>query len=192
MTEREKMKNGLWYDANYDKELLTERLRAEDLCFEFNMTKPSDTKKRDEILKKLLPNKEKDVTILAPFYADYGYNCIIGSRTFINHNAYFMDGAVIKIGDDCFIGPKCGIYTAEHPLFYQERNLGLEKAEPVTIGNNVWIGADVTILSGVKIGNNAVIGAKSLVTKNIPDNAVAAGNPCRVIKYICEKDRITK
>lgn len=190
MTEKEKLKKGLWYDANYDEELLKERERAEDLCLEFNSTKPSDKKTKEEVLKKLLPNKKEDAVILSPFYTDYGYNCIIGEKTFINHNAYLMDGAEIKIGDNCFIGPNCGMYTAAHPIFFEERNKGLEKALPINIGDNVWIGGDVTILPGVSIGNNSVIGAKSLVTKDIPANVVAFGNPCRVIRKISEKDKI--
>ena len=190
MTEKEKLKKGLWYDANYDEELLKERKRAEDLCLEFNSTKPSDKKTKEEVLKKLLPNKKEDTVILSPFYTDYGYNCIIGEKTFINHNAYLMDGAEIKIGDNCFIGPNCGMYTAAHPIFFEERNKGLEKALPINIGDNVWIGGDVTILPGASIGNNSVIGAKSLVTKDIPANVVAFGNPCRVIRKISEKDKI--
>ena len=101
-----------------------------------------------------------------------------------------MDGAEIKIGDNCFIGPNCGMYTAAHPIFFEERNKGLEKALPINIGDNVWIGGDVTILPGASIGNNSVIGAKSLVTKDIPANVVAFGNPCRVIRKISEKDKI--
>ena len=190
MTEKEKLKKGLWYDANYDEELLKERERAEDLCLEFNSTKLSDKKTKEEVLKKLLPNKKEDTVILSPFYTDYGYNCIIGEKTFINHNAYLMDGAEIKIGDNCFIGPNCGMYTAAHPIFFEERNKGLEKALPINIGDNVWIGGDVTILPGASIGNNSVIGAKSLVTKDIPANVVAFGNPCRVIRKISEKDKI--
>lgn len=120
MTEKEKLKKGLWYDANYDEELLKERERAEGLCLEFNSTKPSDKKTKEEVLKKLLPNKKEDTVILSPFYTDYGYNCIIGEKTFINHNAYLMDGAEIKIGDNCFIGPNCGMYTAAHPIFLKK------------------------------------------------------------------------
>ena len=160
------------------------------MCLEFNSTKPSDKKTKEEVLKKLLPNKKEDTVILSPFYTDYGYNCIIGEKTFINHNAYLMDGAEIKIGDNCFIGPNCGMYTAAHPIFFEERNKGLEKALPINIGDNVWIGGDVTILPGASIGNNSVIGAKSLVTKDIPANVVAFGNPCRVIRKISEKDKI--
>lgn len=192
MTEKEKMLKGIWYDANYDKTLSAERITAQDLCFEFNHTKPSDVKAKQIILKKLLPKMGKNVSILAPFYTDYGYNCIIGDETFINYSAYFMDGRPITIGKNCFIGPNCGIYTANHPFLAEERNMGLEKAEPVTIGDNVWIGGDVTILPNVTIGNNCVIGAGSVVTKNIPDNVIAAGNPCKVIRTITEKDSVLK
>lgn len=148
MTEREKMEKGLWYDANYDAELLEERLQAEDLCFAFNQTRPKESERKEEILKQLLPHKGEHVTILSPFYTDYGYNCRIGEETFLNHNAYLMDGAPITIGKHCFIGPNCGMYTANHPLVAEERNQGLEQARPITIGDNVWIGADVTILPG--------------------------------------------
>ena len=186
MTEREKLEKGLWYDANYDAELLEERLQAEDLCFAFNQTRPKETERKEELLKQLLPHKGERVTILAPFYTDYGYNCRIGEETFLNHNAYLMDGAPITIDKHCFIGPNCGMYTANHPLVAEERNQGLEQARPITIGDNVWIGADVTILPGVTIGEGSVIGAKSVVTKDIPANSVAVGNPCRVIRTINE------
>ena len=135
---------------------------------------------------------QKDVSILAPFYTDYGYNCIIGEKTFINHNAYLMDGATITIGKNCFIGPNCGMYTANHPLIAEERNKGLEKALSITIEDDVWIGADVTILSGVKIGKGSVIGAKSVITKDIPSGVIAIGNPCSVVRPITEADRIIK
>lgn len=190
MTEREKLQKGLWYDANNDVELLNQRLEAEELCFELNHTRPKDINKKEEILKRLLPHRGIETTILTPFYTDYGYNCIIGDNTFINHNAYLMDGAPISIGSFCFIGPNCGMYTATHPIIAEDRNKGLEKALPITIGNNVWIGADVTILPGVTIGEGSIIGAKSVVTKDIPSFVIAVGNPCRVIRPITEKDRI--
>ena len=101
-----------------------------------------------------------------------------------------MDGASISIGKHCFIGPNCGMYTATHPLLAEERNRGLEKNKPITVGDNVWIGGDVTILPGASIGNNSVIGAKSVVVGTIPSNVVALGNPCRVIRHISEKDSI--
>lgn len=190
MTEHEKMQQELWYDANNDKELLNLREDAEELCYLLNQTSPKMKKKREEIMGKLLPNRGKKTTILTPFYTDYGFYCFIGDNTFINHNAYLMDCAPIRIGSDCFIGPNCGMYTAIHPLVAEERNQGIEKAKPIKIGNNVWIGADVTILSGVKIGENSVIGAKSVVTKDIPANVIAVGNPCRVLRKITEQDRI--
>ena len=192
MTEKEKMQKGMWYDANFDKELLAERIEADGLCYEFNHTHPKEAEKRAEILDKLLPNKGENVSILVPFIADYGKNCFIGEGTFINYGAYLMDGAPITIGKSCFIGPNCGMYTATHPLLAEERNRGLEKAKPITIGDNVWLGGDVTILPGVTIGEGSVIGAKSLVNKDIPPNVVAVGNPCRVIRAITEEDRINR
>ncbi|MEF2782182.1 sugar O-acetyltransferase [Erysipelotrichaceae bacterium HCN-30851] len=190
MIEREKLEKGLWYDANNDKDLLEERLYAEELCFLYNQTNPRDTDRKEELLKKLLPNREANVTVLSPFYADYGYRCYIGEDTFINHNAYLMDGAKISIGSHCFIGPNCGMYTANHPLLASERNRGLEKASPIIIEDDVWIGADVTILPGVRIGKGSVIGAKSVVTKDIPSNVIAAGNPCQILRAITEEDSI--
>lgn len=112
MTESEKMKLGLWYDANYDQELSEKREKAEDLYFTFNHTAPKEKELREDILKKLLPKMGERVTILSPFYTDYGYNCNIGSDCFINHNAYLMDCAPITLGSHCFIGPNCGMYTA--------------------------------------------------------------------------------
>ena len=190
MTEREKLEKGLWYDANYDTELLEERANAEELYFYFNHTNPKDAAKKEEILKQLLPHKGENITILSPFYTDYGYNCFIGNETFINHNAYLMDCAPITIGKHCFIGPNCGMYTAIHPIVAKERNQGLEMAKPITIKDNVWIGGDVTILPGVTIGEGSVIGAKSLVTKDIPANVIAVGNPCRVVRPITDEDLI--
>ena len=190
MTEHEKMQQELWYDANNDKELLNLREDAEELCYLLNQTSPKMQEKREAVMEQLLPNRGKETTILSPFYTDYGYNCFIGNNTFINHNAYLMDGAPIKIGSYCFIGPNCGMYTATHALIAEERNQGLEKAKPIEVGNNVWIGGDVTILPGVKIGDNSVIGAKSVVTKDIPANVIAVGNPCEVLREITEQDRI--
>lgn len=190
MTEREKLEKGLWYDANYDTELLEERANAEELYFYFNQTNPKDAAKKEDILKQLLPHKGENITILSPFCTDYGYNCFIGNETFINHNAYLMDCAPITIGKHCFIGPNCGMYTAIHPIVAKERNQGLEMAKPITIKDNVWIGGDVTILPGVTIGEGSVIGAKSLVTKDIPANVIAVGNPCRVVRPITDEDLI--
>lgn len=189
MTEKEKMEAKMWYDANYDKEILEFRAKAEDLCFELNNTRPSETEKRAEILKELFPNMEENCVVLSPVYTDYGFYTKIGHDTFINHNAYFMDGCGITIGSHCFIGPNCGMYTAIHATVAEERNQGLEKALPIVIGDNCWLGGDVTILPGVTIGDNTIIGAGSVVTKDIPANVIAVGNPCRVLRPITDADR---
>lgn len=190
MTEAEKMKKQQWYDANFDEDLVTQRLLAEDLCFELNNIRPKDTEKRNEILQKLLPQMEENVTVLSPFLTDYGCYSKIGHDTFINHNAYLMDGGTITIGHHCFIGPNCGMYTAVHPTLTNERNQGLERALPIVIGDNCWIGANVTILPGITIGSNTIIGAGSVATKDIPSNVIAVGNPCKVLREITEKDKI--
>lgn len=190
MREAEKMVRGLWYDANFDEELVAQRQAAENLCFELNRTRPDDKARRNTILRELLPDMGEGCVILSPFMVDYGSHCHIGHDTFINHNAYLMDGGSITIGHHCFIGPNCGIYTALHPLLSKERNSGQEKALPVVIGDNCWIGADVTILAGVTIGEEAVIGAGSVVTKDVPAHVAAAGNPCRVLRAITENDSI--
>lgn len=190
VTEQDKMRAGLWYDANFDPELLALRAEAEELCHRLNQTSPKDVDQLGELFAKLLPRRGNDVTIMTPFHADYGSNCVIGDHTFINHNAYLMDCAKITIGSWCFIGPSCGMYTAVHPLLPAERNKGLEQARPITIGDNVWIGGDVTILPGVTIGDGAVIGAGSVVTRDIPAGVVAVGNPCRVLREITQQDSI--
>ncbi|MBQ6976831.1 MAG: sugar O-acetyltransferase [Selenomonadaceae bacterium] len=181
LTAKTEMLNGEWYNANFDEELLRERIFVKDLCFDFNNTKLCDAEKRRELLKKILPNVDvTTIEILSPFIVDYGYNIFIGEGSFFNHNIYLMDCAKIQFGKKCFVGPNCGFYTAIHPFDVERRNAGFEIAKPISIGNNVWIGADVSILPGVTIGDNCVIGAKSLVSKDIPSNVLAFGNPCKV------------
>lgn len=192
ISEREKMEAGRWYDANNDEKLCLVRLETESLCFELNQTNPKETEKRREILKEIFPHIENGCVILSPVMTDYGKNVFIGEKTFINHGAYLMDCAKITIGKRCFIGADCGFYTAVHPLVFDERNLGLEKALPVTVGDDVWLGGKVVVLPGVKIGSDSVIGADSVVTKDVPPGVVAAGNPCRVLRKITDADRITK
>lgn len=183
MNEREKMNAGLWYDANNDQELIQQRLMCQDLCFELNQLKPSD-QKREQILDQLLGYHPQGLVLLSPFMADYGTNIKLGKDVFINVNNYFMDGASIEIGNHVFIGPSCGFYTASHPLDYVNRNKGLEKALPIKVGDNCWFGAHVSIMPGVTIGSGCVIGAGSVVTKDIPDNSLVAGVPAKVIKSI--------
>ena len=188
MTEKEKMFAGEWYNANFDIQLMEERIAAKDLCFQLNQTRLSDTKTRIKFLRELLPNVDVgQVEILSPFMVDYGYNIEIGAGSFFNHNIYLMDCAKIKIGKKCFIGPNCGFYTAIHPTLVEPRNEGLEMAKPITLGDNIWIGADVSILPGVTIGEGSIIGAKSLVSKDIPPGVIAFGNPCRVVKPVLDK-----
>lgn len=191
MTEREKMLAGQLYDCA-DKELLERWHIAKDLVREYNNTKSDDLNLKNKILNKLLGKIEKNVWITPPFYVDYGNNIYIGNNTEINMNCIFLDDNKITIGKNCLLAPNVQIYTAFHPKNVQERLGNIKEdgsfefcktyTKPVTIGDNVWIGGGVIILPGVTIGNNVVIGAGSVVTKSIPDNKIAYGNPCKIIK----------
>lgn len=184
MTEKEKMLAGLQYSA-VDAQLLEELNAVKEIIHRYNSILPSYTSERLDILKGLLGHiGDDEVIINQPFYCDYGKQISVGKRFFANFNLTVLDEARVTIGDDCFIGPNVSIYTACHSTDPVERNTRVEWAEPVTIGDNVWIGGSVTILPGVTIGNNVTIGAGSVVTKDIPDNVVAVGNPCKVIKRL--------
>ncbi len=184
MTEKEKMLSGMVYSA-IDDQLLKELNEVKEIIHEYNALKPSQTLRRFQILKDLLGHVADDEIIVnQPFYCDYGKQIRVGRRFFANFNLTILDEARVTIGDDCFIGPNVSIYTACHSTDPVERNTRKEWAEPVTIGDNVWIGGSVTILPGVTIGSNVTIGAGSVVTRDIPDNVVAVGNPCKVIKKI--------
>ena len=187
-TEKEKAREGILYDANNDAELLAERLAAADMTYELNRLRPSQVAEREAVIRRLLGRTGKNVSIVSPFFCDYGYNIEIGENFFMNMNCVILDGAKVTFGDNVFVAPGCGFYTAGHPLDAERRNAGLEYALPIRIGNNVWIGAQVCILPGVTIGDNSVIGAGSVVTKDIPSGVLAAGNPCRVIRPITEAD----
>ena len=184
MSEKEKMLRGEIYNANYDEKLEKERYIAKDICFEFNNLKPSDREKQIECLNKILGKTGKNFIIEQPFMCDYGYNIEIGENFYSNHNLIILDAGKVKFGDNVFIAPNCSFYTAGHPLDVEKRNEGLEYAKPIEIGDNVWIGGNVVVLPGVTIGSNTVIGAGSIVTKDIPSNVVAVGNPCKVIKKL--------
>ena len=181
MTEKEKMLLGEIYNANYDEELIKERQIVKDLCYEYNKIKPSSMNERKEKIKSILGKTKDNFLIEQPFVCDYGYNIEIGENFYANHNLVILDANKVKFGDNVFIAPNCGFYTAGHPINADMRKEGLEYAKPIEIGNDVWIGGNVAVLPGVKIGNNVVIGAGSIVNKDIPSNSVAVGNPCRVI-----------
>ena len=187
MTEKEKMLKQMLYDANYDQELIEDRRRAKDLCYDFNMLRPSAVEEQKSVLRKLLGKTKEQFKITAPFYCDYGWNIELGERFYSNHNLVILDCAKVVFGDDVFVGPNCGFYTASHPIDAERRNQGLEYAWPITVGDNVWFGAGVHVMPGVTIGSNVVIGAGSVIVKDIPSDSVAVGNPCKVIRKITEE-----
>lgn len=184
MTEKEKMLQGMIYDANYDPQLIAERLDCKELCRDYNELRPKQTEARTELLRRILGHVAGEILIEQPFNCDYGYNISVGKNFYANFNLTILDEATVTFGDNVFIAPNCGFYTAGHPLDADRRNRGLEYARPITVGNNVWFGAHVCVLPGVTIGDNCVIGAGSIVTKDIPANSLAVGNPCKVIRQI--------
>ncbi len=186
MTEEEKCALGMLYDANNDETLLAARRRCKDICYEYNLLRPSEEDKQRELMCRLLGKTGRNFQILAPFWCDYGSNITIGENFFANHNCVILDGGKVTFGSNVFIGPNCGFYTAGHPLDAARRNRGLEYARPITVGDNVWFGAGVSVLPGVTIGSNTVIGAGSVVNRDIPAGVVAVGNPCRVVRTIGE------
>lgn len=186
MTEKEKMLAGEVYSA-VDEELVRELNDVREIIHEYNTLRPSAHAEKLRILKRLLGHIADDKIIVnQPFYCDYGKQISVGCRFFANFNLIILDEAPVTIGDDCFIGPNVSIYTACHSTNPVERNSRQEWAMPVTIGNNAWIGGSVTILPGVMIGDNVTIGAGSVVVRDIPSNAIAVGNPCRVVRMIGE------
>ena len=189
MTEKEKMISGQPYFAN-GKELFTERQNAKEMVFDFNNSHPKELKFRSEIIKKLFGKTEKGFYIEPPFRCDYGYNISVGKNFYSNYNCTILDCAEVKIGDNVMLAPNVSILTAGHPIHHEMRNTGMEYAFSITIGNSVWIGGNVVINPGVSIGNNTIIGSGSVVTKDIPDNVIAVGNPCKVMRQITEDDKL--
>ena len=188
MDMKERMLAGLPYKAWLDG-LPEERLRAQKAVYEINNMPPERFSEIADILKGLSAKTVKDITVMPPFHCDYGYNIEVGENVFANYNLTVLDVGKVTIGSNVQIAPNVSIYTAGHPLHPDSRNSGYEYGISITIGDNVWIGGNSVILPGVTIGNNAVIGAGSVVTKDVPDNAVAAGNPAKVIRFITEDDR---
>ena len=186
MTEKEKMLSGMLYNA-LDKELIRELNEVKDQLQVYNNLRPTDLETRRQMLNEILGNvTDASAFINQPFYCDYGKHIRVGKRFFANFHFTVLDEALVTIGDDCFVGPNVSIYTACHSTDPVKRNSRMEWAEPVTIGDNVWIGGDVVILPGVTIGDNVTIGAGSVVTRDIPAGSIAVGNPCRVIKKMSD------
>lgn len=173
----------------FEKELYAERMHQQRLQYDFNNLPPEDESGRIALLREMLGGCKENVWMERPVYFDYGKNTYVGENFYANTGCTILDGAKVTIGDNVFLAPYVGIYTAGHPVHSHPRNLGIEYNFPVTIGDNVWIGAQSVINPGVTIGSNVVIGSGSVVTKDIPDNVIAVGNPCRVIREITEEDR---
>ena len=188
MNQKERMLRGLPYKAWLDG-LSEERLACSKKIYEYNHLPPERWEERPALLKQLLGKTGEEITINEPFHCDYGYNIEVGENFFANYNFTVLDVGKVIIGDNAFIAPNVSIYTAGHPIHPQSRNSGYEYGLDIVIGDNVWLGGSVSIMPGVHIGNNVVIGGGSVVTRDIPDNVLAVGNPCRVVREITEEDR---
>ncbi len=177
---------GELYDA-LDAQLTEERTTARLLVKELNDTREDEAVKRTIILKKLVPHAGEGLWLQPPFYCDYGYNMKLGEKVFFNFNCVVLDVAEVSIGSRTLLGPNVQIYTATHPTDYKERAAGLEYAKRIAIGEDVWVGGSAVICPGVSIGDRSIIGAGSVVTRDIPADVFAAGNPCRVIRHLAER-----
>jgi maltose O-acetyltransferase len=182
-TEKEKMLDGELYNA-LDPQLTEERTVTRLLLLELNNGREDEPEKRAAILQKLIPNAGADLWLQPPFYCDYGSNMIVGEKVFFNFNCVVLDVTYVRIGSRTLFGPNVQIYTATHPIDHVVRASGVESAKPITIGEDVWVGGSAVICPGVTIGDRTVIGAGSVVTKDIPADVFAAGNPCRVIRSL--------
>ena len=184
MTELEKMMSGDLYQATDNTELLNMLMETRDMCYDFNRLHPRNVEAQQALLRRLLGKTGERFKIIQPFFCDYGFNIRVGEDFFANTNLVILDEALVTFGDNVFIAPNCSFYTAGHPLDVERRNKGLEYAYPITVGDNVWIGGNVTVCPGVTIGNNSVIGAGAVVTHDIPDNSLAFGVPARAVRKI--------
>ena len=182
--EKNKMLNNQNYNPALDYPLFLERLSCKKLCHEFNTLSPEFIRERNSLITKILGKTGKVFIIEQPFMCDYGYNIEIGENFGANHNLLILDSAKVSFGDNVMIGPNCSFITTKHPTDPDVRKQGLQWAEPIVIKNNAWICANVTVLAGVTIGENSIIGAGSIVTRDIPPNTFAVGVPCRVIKQL--------
>lgn len=173
-----------WLDG-----LSEERLENKKKIYEFNRCEPEEMQRSQELLKQILGKTGENVWMEAPFHCDYGYNIEVGENFFANYNLVILDVGKVKIGKNVQFAPNVAIYTAGHPVHPDSRNSGYEYGIDITIGDNVWLGGNTVVMPGVHIGNNVVIGGGSVVTKDIPDDVIAVGNPCRVLRKITEDDR---
>lgn len=198
MTEKEKMISGKIYDPS-DSELEALRIQAHRLSKDYNDSYDDEEEKREEILSRLIPNRSDGVYLQGPIQFDYGVFTTLGKNFYANFNLTVLDVCPVTIGDNVLIGPNCSLMTPIHPLRYQDRNIrqredgtlyDYEYAKPITIKENCWLAANVTVCGGVTINEGCVIGAGSVVTRDIPPNSLAAGNPCKVIRQITEDDAI--
>jgi maltose O-acetyltransferase len=183
VTEKEKMLTGDMYDAT-DPQLTADRRRARDLCKSLNETHDNEQELRERIIGELLGSAGDAIWIEPPFYCDYGYNITLGSKVFFNFNCVILDPAPVLIGSNVLFGPAVQVYTANHPISASERRAWCEFAHPVEVGSDVWVGGGAIICPGVRIGSRSVIGAGSVVTRDIPADVFASGNPCRIIRQL--------
>lgn len=187
MTNKERREREMLFIA--DNNDWVEMKRARRLTQEINTSDRADFEKISELINELFGKSDETTFVNPPFYCDYGSNIEVGKNCFINYNCTILDNAKVKMGDNCLLAPNVSIYTAGHTVHPDARALGYEYGIEVTLGNNVWVGGNTVICPGVHIGNNVVIGAGSVVTKDIPDWSLAAGNPCKVIRKITDEDR---
>ncbi|KHE72939.1 sugar O-acetyltransferase [Halobacillus sp. BBL2006] len=183
MTEKEKMLAGELYES-WDDDLMHERSRARQITYSLNQTKDTEVHYRKQLIHDLFGTIEGEIGLEPPFYCDYGYNIHVGEGFFANFNCVFLDVCEIRIGKRGLIGPNVQLYTATHPMDRETRANGLEAGKPITIGDDVWIGGNAVINPGVTIGDNVVIGSGAVVTKDIPSNVFAGGNPAKVIRNV--------
>ncbi|NMA21367.1 MAG: sugar O-acetyltransferase [Lentisphaerae bacterium] len=189
MTLKEKMAAGLIYTDLDSPELAAEHRHCLEVLHKFNHSEPGEIKLRAKLLKEILGGCPEDFWIEPPLRCSYGYNTFIGNHFYANYNLTIIDDVKVEIGEHVLIAPNVVITTSGHPVHPDLRLNGGQFSKPIKIGNHVWLGANVVILPGIEIGDNSVIGAGSIVTKNIPPNVVAVGNPCKVLRQITDKDR---
>ena len=184
------MHAGKWV-YGFDPEAWEIMLGCEELCLRLNTTSPRLIEERAGLIRQIFGSIGEGFTVHSPLHCDFGKHIFIGKAFVGNYNLTILDEGIVTIGDNVFIGPNCGIYTINHALLPEQRNEGIMQARPVTIGNDVWLGANVTVLPGVTIGDGAVVGAGSVVTRDIPPHTLAAGNPCRPLRPVTPADRVT-